>query len=146
MIRCNQSRATSPCPLFHSWISYLWKSGSIGVPTRTPRLTRNPGVLFLFLIFNFVFHHAKQLEAASSTLLTTHSQTIISSSLLFYKIRHDTGVLIIVLSSLANSIMRWVIATLCRNWIEFGFKWNVLGTCWANFSSCEIQKPLPRPI
>lgn len=46
--------------------------------------------------FEIVFHNAKQLEAASLTLV----------SLLFYKIRLETGVLIIALSSLANSIMR----------------------------------------
>lgn len=69
---------------------------------------------------SFVLHDAQQLEAGS--LLTTHSQRIISSSLLFYKIRHNTGVLVTALSSLARSIMRWVIATFCRNWTAFWFK------------------------
>lgn len=69
-----------------------------------------------------------------------YNQMIISSSLLFHKFRHDTTVLITSLSSLASTIMRWVIATLYRNWTEFGFKWNVLCTCWTNFGPREIAE------
>lgn len=37
-----------------------------------------------------------------------------------HKVGHDTGVFITALSSLANSVMRWVIATLCRNSTAWG--------------------------